>query len=79
MELPMISKAFYPDAVLIYLFPLPLFAWAVFHSARSRKSSELNLLTVTLTLSISIVFITVYIFGMNLPFIPVSVRIFTEN
>lgn len=41
MELPVISTAFYPDAVLIYLFPLPLLIGAAIYSVWNRKNTDL--------------------------------------
>lgn len=73
-ELPLISKLFFPGAIAIYLFPLPLLIWAVVHSARHRNNSDLSILIITVTLSLSLVFIGIYFFAMALPFIPGTPR-----
>jgi hypothetical protein len=77
-ELPLISKAFFPGAIAIYLFPLPLVIWAVVHSARHRNNSDLSLLIVTVTLSLSLIFIAIYFFAMALPFLPGTPRFLPE-
>ncbi len=42
MELHVISTAFYPGAVLIYLFPLPLLIGAAIYSVWHRKNADLG-------------------------------------
>ena len=69
-ELPHISKAFLPDALLIYLYPVPLGAWALLHTLRNRDDRDQSMLLITTTLCISITFIGVFAFALALPFIP---------
>jgi hypothetical protein len=69
-ELPHISKAFYPDALLIYFYPLPLGIWALLHTIRGRNDGDQSLLLITTTLGISIIFIVVFAFALALPFMP---------
>jgi cytochrome c biogenesis factor len=69
-ELPLISKAFYPGSMLIYLYPLPLGVWALVHTIRSRDDRDQSLLIVTATLSISFVFFAAFALALALPYIP---------
>ncbi len=69
-DLPLISQAFYPDSMLIYLYPIPLCIWALAHTIRSRDDRDQSLLIVTTTLSISFVFIAAYALALVFPYIP---------
>ena len=77
-ELPLVSAVFFPDALAIYLFPLPLLIWAALHCARSRDNPGISLLIVTATLSLSLIFIALFLLAMTLPFIPGYVTNFTQ-
>lgn len=70
--LPLISESFYPDAILVYLFPVPLALWGVYNTIRHRNNSDLTLLLVAVTLGSCFVFLSIYLFSMALPFIPMS-------
>ena len=70
VELPLISKAFYPSSMLIYLYPIPLGIWALAHTIKSRDDRDQSLLIVTTTLSISFVFIAACALALALPYIP---------
>jgi hypothetical protein len=69
-DLPLISKAFYPEAILIYLYPVPLAIWSLIHSVRRPDDRDQGLLIVTTTLSISIVFVAMFALALALPYIP---------
>jgi hypothetical protein len=69
-ELPRLSELFCPDALLVYLFPLPLCIWALAHTIRSRDDRDQSILIVTATLGITIVFIAVFALAIALPYIP---------
>jgi len=71
-ELPLISKVFYPDSVLIYLYPIPLWIWALLHTVISRDDREQSLLLITLIFSFSVIFIAGFILALALPYIPGS-------
>jgi hypothetical protein len=69
VELPLISKAFYPESLLIYLYPIPLGIWALAHTIRSREDRESSLLIITTTLSITMAFIAVFLLALVSPYI----------
>lgn len=69
-ELTQISKVFLPDALLVYLYPVPLGTWALLHTLRSRDDRDQSLLLITTTLCISIIFIGLFALALALPFIP---------
>lgn len=69
VELPLISSVFYPESLLIYLYPIPLGIWALAHTIRSRNDRDLSLLIITSTLSISMVFIAAFILALVLPYV----------
>lgn len=68
MELPVISTAFYPGALLVYLFPLPLLIGAAIYSVWHRKNADLGLLLVTINLSTSIIFMAAFALAMLTPY-----------
>ena len=70
MELAVISKVFYPDAWLLYLYPLPLGILALLHTFLRPRNCEQSLLLITAALSITAVFIAAFALGMILPYIP---------
>ena len=45
-ELPLLSKVFYPEALLVYLFPLPLALWSLSHTIRCPDDRDQGLLIV---------------------------------
>jgi hypothetical protein len=69
-ELPRLSELFYPDALLVYFYPLPLCIWALAHTLRSPDDRDQSMLIVTTTLSLSIVFLSVFALALALPYIP---------
>ena len=69
-ELPRLSELFYPDALLVYFFPLPLCVWALAHTLRSPDDRDQSMLIVTATLSLSVVFLSVFALALALPYIP---------
>lgn len=69
-ELPLISKAFFPGSMMIYLYPILLGIWALAHTIRSRDDRDQSYLIVTTTLSISFVFIAAYALALAMPYIP---------
>lgn len=71
-ELPLISAVFFPNALAVYLFPLPLAIWAAFHSVKNRGNSDLGILIVTVTLSLCLIFIAAFMLAMALPFMPIG-------
>jgi hypothetical protein len=68
--LPLISRIFYPDSLLVYLYPIPLVIWALIHTLRSPYDHNLSHLIVTATYSTSILFIVVFALAIVFPFIP---------
>ena len=74
-ELPRLSELFYPDAMLVYFYPLPLCIWALSHTLRSSDDRDQSMLIVTATLSLSIVFLTVFALALALPYIPVAASV----
>jgi hypothetical protein len=77
-DLPLISRVFFPDAIAVYLFPLPLVIWAAFHTVRSRAKADPALLIITTSLGLSLVFSAVYAYAMVLPFIPGYIKVLPE-
>jgi hypothetical protein len=72
--LPAISSWFYTPGALIYWFPVPLFLWAVVFSVFFRRDAEHAALLRALSLGCSMVFLSVFIFAIALPFLPMSPR-----
>ncbi len=64
-QLPLISKAFYPDAICVYLFPVPFLMWAT--AATIQKKTEHMLLLIVGSLGTSILFLAFFILAMVLP------------
>lgn len=78
-ELPLITKFFYPDSLLIYLYPIPLGIWALAHTMRSREDRDLSLLIITTTLSITMAFIAAFSLALVLPYIPGAPSVFQQH
>ncbi len=78
-ELPLISKAFYPESLLIYLYPIPLGIWALAHTIRSREDRDLSQLIITATLSITMAFIAAFSVALVLPYIHESPSVFEQK
>jgi hypothetical protein len=74
-ELPRLSELFYPDAMLVYFFPLPLCMWALSHTLRSPDDRDQSILIVTATLSLLVVFLTVFALALALPYIPLNASV----
>jgi len=79
VELPLISKIFYPDSLLIYLYPIPLGIWALAHTIRSRGERDLSLLVITTTLSISMAFFAAFSLALILPYIFLAPIVFQHQ
>lgn len=69
-DLPLLSRVFYPDALLIYFYPLPLGLLALFFTTGGRENTEKSLLLITITLCVTMIFIVSFILGIALPYIP---------
>ena len=69
VELPLISKVFYPESLLIYLYPIPLGIWALAHTIKYREDRDSSLLIITTTLSITMAFIAAFLLALVLPYI----------
>ena len=71
-ELPFISKFFFPDAIVAYLYPVPLIILALLHTVYSREVGEHSQMLVALTLSSCLVFLSTFLLAIALPFTPKS-------
>jgi hypothetical protein len=69
-KLPWISEFFYPDAIFIYLFPIPLAVWALIYSFKFNRDAEHGALLRTMCLSLTVVFISLFICAIALPLLP---------
>ena len=77
-QLPLLSRAFYPDAIFVYLFPLPFLVWAT-AAAIQKKRTEHMLLLIVCSLGTSILFLAFFILAMVLPHMAVSARPIIEQ
>lgn len=69
-DLTLLSSLFYPDAWMVYLHPLPLGIWALFHTTGGREDAGKSLLLITTTLCVTLIFIVAFMFGLVMPHIP---------
>jgi hypothetical protein len=72
-ELPLVSKIFYPGALLAYLFPIPFLVWATYVSIRP-KGLERVLLVIVSSLGTSMLFLALFILAMVMPYMHIIVR-----
>jgi hypothetical protein len=70
VELPLIARVFYPDALWIYFYPVPLGVWALIFSFKGRRDDGHGILLITTTLGVSLVFLTWFMLGLVMPWIP---------
>lgn len=71
-QLPLISRLFYPDSLLVYLYPVPLVILGLLHSARTRNIQDHSHFLMIVTLSFTLVFAAAFGVAMALPFSPHS-------
>lgn len=70
VELPLIARVFYSDALWIYLYPVPLGLWAVIYSSKQSRNDGHGVLLITTTLGVTIVFLAWFMLGLVMPWIP---------
>jgi hypothetical protein len=78
-ELPLLARVFYPDAFLIYLFPIPLGIWALRYSFKGSRDDGNGLLIVTTTLGVTMVFLAWCAWGLVMPWIPGAPAMMPSN
>lgn len=69
-ELQLLAQVFYPDALWIYLYPVPLGVWASIYSFKGKVNNGHGLLLITTTFGITLVFLAWFILGIVMPWIP---------
>ncbi len=70
VPLPLLARVFYPDAHLIYLYPVPLGVWALIYSFNGKRDDGHGILLITTALGVSLVFLAWFMFGLMMPWIP---------
>ena len=70
---PLISQWYYPESIMIYLYPIIFAVWATYMSIR-KPSQEHVILFVTAIFCVTITFLTGWICGMVLPYTYILVR-----